>query len=52
MKVAYLSIGLLALLSPLTAAWSKEGKMSAPARTGGVSLRARRTSGCDEMNPG
>lgn len=25
MKVAFLSIGLLALFSPLTAAWSKEG---------------------------
>lgn len=30
MKVSYLSIGLLALFSPLTAAWSKEGTFIFP----------------------
>jgi hypothetical protein len=30
MKFSALSIGLLALLTPLTAAWSKEGKQTKP----------------------
>lgn len=28
MKIAYLTVGILSLLTPLSAAWSKEGKLT------------------------
>ena len=40
MKVSYLSIGLLALFSPLTAAWSKEGQSWSTGKKEELSPRA------------